>query len=331
MSDCDRSFWNPDFSHVYIEEDILDHPRTAKILSHLTHSSVIPVPHYKDVFCRKNQQFAAQKQSMKLILARKREPFLYKGSPMCDDFGHENFFYTSDIMNCMYQCEYCYLQGMYPSANIVVFVNLEDTFLALEARLKEKPMYVCISYDTDLLAFENLTGFVADWIGFASRHLDLTIESRTKSANFSAISAISPQPNVILAWSISPASIADSLEKHTPPLRSRLRSMREAIEKGWKVRLCVDPMLCVEDWERIYDRFFEEVQSALPLDQLFDFSIGVFRVPKESLKAMRGIHPGSMLLSYPFTLSESGWSYPEEQKSVMMDYLKDRFGSATAH
>ena len=35
-------------------------------------------------------------------------------------------------MNCVFDCEYCYLKGMYPSANLVVFVNLEDIFAEVE-------------------------------------------------------------------------------------------------------------------------------------------------------------------------------------------------------
>ena len=36
------------------------------------------------------------------------------------------------MFNCIYDCDYCYLQGMYPSANIVVFVNHEDFFDAVD-------------------------------------------------------------------------------------------------------------------------------------------------------------------------------------------------------
>ena len=54
-------------------------------------------------------------------------------------------------MNCIFDCEYCYLKGMYPSANIVVFVNLEDIFAEVAQKLENHSLYLCVSHDTDLL------------------------------------------------------------------------------------------------------------------------------------------------------------------------------------
>ncbi len=326
MNNCADSLWNPSFSHVYVEEQILEHPAAVRILSRLPRAKVIPIPHYKDVFCRKNQCFAAQKESPQLILAQKKDHFLYEGSPMCDSFGNKHFFYTSDMMNCIYQCEYCYLQGLYPSAYPVIFVNLEDTLREVGEKLARIPMYVCISYDTDMLAFEGLTGFASEWIRFASRHpKELTLELRTKSANFASIASIPPSLNCILAWSLSPESVAGRFERRAPSLSSRLEAMRDAMEKGWNVRLCVDPMIRDADWKTEYGGLFEKIRSALPIERLFDVSVGVFRVPKDSLKTMRATFPGSALLAYPFVLSERSWSYPDEEKREMEDFMKALF------
>ena len=71
-----------------------------------------------------------------------------------------------DRSDCIYDCEYCYLKGMYPSANIVIFVNIEDIFEELHRMLSEHPVYLCVSYDTDLLAFEAMTGYVREWEHF---------------------------------------------------------------------------------------------------------------------------------------------------------------------
>ncbi len=329
MSSSESFLHNPNraFSHVYIEEAVLVHPVTQRILSRIATPSIIRIRHYKDVFCRKNQAFDVQRNAPLLIIARKTDSFLYKGSPMCDPFGHADFFYTSDVMNCIYQCEYCYLQGLYPSANLVVFVNLEDTFCELEKRLRDSRINVSISYDTDLLGLEPLTGFVKDWVDFATAHPDAVIELRTKSANFSWIAAMPPPPNFILAWSLSPEQIANSFEKRVPPLAARLCSMKQAIGKGWKVRLCVDPMIHVEDWEDVYDTFSHTVREALPVERLYDISIGVFRVPKDSLKTMRAVQSHSKLLAYPFSLTETGWSYADGQKQEMARFLTQRFAA----
>ena len=43
-------------------------------------------------------------------------------------------------------------------------------------------MYVCISYDADLLAMEAVTGYVRLWSAYAAKHENLKLEIRTKCA-----------------------------------------------------------------------------------------------------------------------------------------------------
>ena len=148
------------FSHIYVEDKIKNHPVAEDILSRFKRSTIIDIRHYKDVFTPSGQNLLLAKNSPSLILAKKEGRLIYEGAPVCEDFGNEHFYYTSLIMNCYYDCEYCYLQGMYPSANIVIFVNIDEVFNELESLLKEHPVYICISYDTDLLALEGFTGFV---------------------------------------------------------------------------------------------------------------------------------------------------------------------------
>ena len=96
------------------------------------------------------------------------------------------------MMNCVYDCEYCYLKGMYPSGNLVVFVNLEDFFDKTQELLKEHPVYLCVSYDTDLLAFESVLGYAGEWASFLKQNPNLQIEIRTKSAGFLNIRQFRP-------------------------------------------------------------------------------------------------------------------------------------------
>ncbi|MHB1483247.1 MAG: SPL family radical SAM protein [Saccharofermentanales bacterium] len=322
MENCADSLQHPDFSHIYVEEDIFLHPVTQKILSRLPGSAVIPVRHYKDVFCKKNQHYSSQASSRKLILARKNDTFLYEGSAFCDDFGNENFYYTSDIMNCVYRCEYCFLQGMYPSASIVIFVNIEDTFRELAKLLEIKPAYVCISYESDLPALDHLTDFISEWIDFARKHENLKVELRTKSAGFARFSGIADPPgNFIFAWSISPESIIKRYEMRTPSLKARLQSIKTALGCGWKVRICIDPILDVDGWKIIYKEMIDEMKISIDTSLLFGISTGVFRVPKNSLSVMRKQNPDSCLLAYPYSLNSLGWSYDERVANELVDFV----------
>ncbi len=273
----------PDFSHIYIEEAARTHRVTEALCARFPRATLVPIEHYKSVFNRPRQNWRLQKESLKLILAVKRDKFLYPGTHVMPDFGFENFYYTNQILNCLYDCQYCFLQGMYPTANVVIFVNNEDFFAEVDAKLQnEKPLYLCVSYDSDLLGFERIVPFCRDWIYFAQGRADLLLEIRTKSGNFEAIADCPPCANVILAWTLSPAAIIEKFEQKTASLEARLRSAAKAIACGWRVRVCVDPILPVAGWEDVYAEFAREVSQRLR--GMHDLSVGVFRISEEQFK-----------------------------------------------
>lgn len=323
MENLRQDLWNYKFSHIYVEKEAFNYSISPKIISYFNKSRIIEIDHYKDVFCRKNQNFVLQKNSPKLILAVKKNNLIYDGSEMCDDFGNNNFYYTSSIMNCVYNCEYCYLQGMYPSSNIVIFVNIEDTINEVEEMLKIHPMYLCVTYDTDLMAVENITGFLHKWIGVAARHKNLKIEIRTKSANFKFLKDIACLDNIILAWTLSPDKIIKEFEKNNPSLDKRLKSICGAIDSGWKVRICFDPILYVENWNKLYKECVETTFKTLGKRKVYQVSIGVFRISKDYLKTMKRLRENSKILAYPFNTINDICSYHTKHINEMTSFVKD--------
>lgn len=281
------------YSHIYIEEGVRNLPFSVEILQKFPKAQIVSVQDYKQVFNRGSQSFEQQKRSPKLLLAAKKEQFIYDGSRFVQDADNPNFFYNALSLNCAYDCAYCYLQGMYSSANQVCFVNLDDYFdatnLAIRKRpSKDYPLYLCISYDTDLLAFESVAPYCREWIRFcASKEGELDVEIRTKSANFAQLSKLKPQANVILAWSLSPDSICGTYEHKTPPLRSRIKSLTEAVKKGWRVRICIDPILPISGWKEAYSGLVEEVLQSVDASELLDVHLGVFRMNSDFFANIR--------------------------------------------
>jgi spore photoproduct lyase len=85
------------FSHLYIEKELLDHPAAVAIQQRFSGAKIITIKHYKDIFNRQHQSFRAQSRSKNLILAKKEAPFFYKGSYYSDGFDFEHFFYTPGL------------------------------------------------------------------------------------------------------------------------------------------------------------------------------------------------------------------------------------------
>jgi spore photoproduct lyase len=320
---------NRNFSHIYVERGARDYPDTDAVLARFPRAVIVDVENYQHVFARRGQDFQSQKRSMKLILAVKKDQFIYDGSPYAPDFGHEHFFYNAQTLNCVYNCDYCYLQGMYLSGNIVLFVNGTPFFEAAEAVLQKRGgLYLAVSYDTDLLAFENILPVSRRWIEWGESRTGAMIELRTKSTNFAAISDMPPPQNTILAWTLSPSDIAEKHEKKAPPFRLRLASMKAAVEAGWKVRLCVDPMLYTADWREQYTGMVDAIGEAIDMTRLHDAYVGVFRMNSDYLQRMQKMRKDSAALFYPFVSEGREATYAadlaEEMKSTVRDALCKR-------
>jgi spore photoproduct lyase len=311
------------FQHIYIEESILEHPNTKKILDKFPEAIKIEISNYKRIFNKSNQDFLLQKNNLKLILAKKIDNFLYKGSSNSNDFGNENFYYNTLILNCIYDCEYCFLQGMFNSANIVLFVNTEDFFKETKKFLERESLYLCLSYETDLLAFEDIYPYTREWIEFANKNPNLKIEIRTKSNYFDRIADLTPSENIILAWTLSPSYVIKTHEHKTPRLNTRLKNIKKAIELGWNVRICFDPILPVENWKTHYSEMIMICDDSIDWNRLFDISIGTFRINRDYLKKMKKLRTNSPLLYYPFEQNETISQIPSSKKREMIALLSN--------
>ena len=320
MNLSETKFLAKPFSHIYVEEGAYSYELTKSILEKFPSSNIIKIRHYKDIFNRSNQDFLAQKYSKSLILAVNRGELLYPGARVCQSFGNSNFYYTSNIMNCVFDCEYCYLQGMYPSGNMVVFVNIEDYFEKTEEILKSNPAYVCISYDTDLLAMEQITGLTRKWIDFTEKHPDLKIEIRTKSAvDVSCFEGCSDR--IIFAWTLSPDLVTAEFEHMTPSLSSRLKAVNKAINSCLTTRLCFDPMIYVPDYQKIYSDFYRAVFSKIDAGKIADASLGLFRISASYMKSMRKKRTCA-ITAYPYTNTNGVCSYEQKKSDEMLNFAR---------
>ena len=208
-------------------------------------------------------------------------------------------------------------------------LNLEDYFAELESLLQEHPVYLCVSYDTDLLALEKSFSFVSRWLSFASNHPDLTLEIRTKSGNPAIFDSLATlfagkedlKKQIIFAWTVSPDGLCESTEHGAASLPLRIKALQSAHNAGFSVRLCFDPMIFHGGWKENYSTLVEYIFSVIPADILYDVSIGVFRISAEYLKNMRKKRPDSAIVQYPY-VTEEGVSHYGSLSEEMVCYLQ---------
>lgn len=308
--------------HLYIEEAVRDNENVKSIAEKLKTNEITYIKHYKDIlakgFSADNRKAAAKS----IVLADKTGRLMYEGAPVCQDFGNRHFYYTSCVMNCLYDCEYCYLKGMYPSGIPVIFINLDDIFRETETLLENFPVYLCVSYDTDLMALEDITGYVRRWCEFTKSHRNLTIEIRTKCARTDLWKDMDWCDRVIFAYTLSPEEIINRYEKGTPHLEQRIRAIAVGMEsyssavntegKTYPFRLCFDPMIYVKDWQEMYHNMWESIRRSIDLDHIRDYSVGSFRISDSYLKNMRVRFSETALVQYPYDVVNGYYQYPEK-------------------
>ncbi len=320
------------FQHIYVEEAILQSPDVERVLRKFPKAKVIPIKHYKDVFNRKKQGRLAQSRSRKLILAKKEGQRLYDGAVVCQDFSESHFCYTSLLMNCPFHCAYCYLQGMYPSSNLVMFLNMEDYFSDCRKWIAEKgSLYLCISYDTDLLAMEGVYPYVEEFARFLNQENALRIEVRTKAGGEGLWRKMQRLPlsldarkRMIFAFTLSPEEIIEEAEEGTARLSSRIFAIQKALEEGYLVRLCFDPMIYHPRWKTLYSDLLQEVFEKIPMEQIHDCSLGSFRISESYLKAMGKALPNSPHTQFPYENTGGYYHYPKELMEEMEGFLYSR-------
>ena len=315
----------PDFSHIYVESQSIDSYIAEQSFKRFPKAKIIEIEDYKKIFNKNGQDFQIQKLSTKLILAKKQPPFIYPATDIIQDSGFSNFYYCTPILNCIYNCEYCFLQGMYSSANIVVFTNTEEVKDAvkkqiLERKYPDEPLLLSLSYNTDILALENILPLTKQWIDFANNTDDLFMEIRTKSGLTSSFNKLKPSKKILFAWTLSPNNIIQKYEHKTPLLERRIMSIQKIVDSGWPVRLSFDPILIYPNWEEDYKQMFERIKETISGDKIFDITIGVFRMSEDFYNRIKKTKPNSDLFYNNYDNSNNVKTVTKDEKAMVRDF-----------
>lgn len=310
---------------IYIEQEVLEHPRTQRILQRYPSARHIPIERHTDLFNAGCQDFRQQKQNPALILARKAGRRIH-ATPPGYHVGGVNNYYFSHMLNCVYDCRYCYLQGMYNSANHVVYVNSEDFMRDITevTQQHDEDSWFFSGYDCDSLAMNPLTCFVEDYLQHFSTLPGAWLELRTKSTQIRSLLSRTPMPNVVVAYSLSPQPIVEAEEHGTPSLFKRLDALRQLQDKGWKVGLRLDPLLYADNFDSLYGDMFDQIFSTLNMAAVHSVSLGVFRLPNAFHRKLVRLYPDARLLAAPVQLRDGLVSYPPETEAAMRHFCLSR-------
>lgn len=292
------------FSAIYIEREVKDLPRVQSLLARFSSLPHIDCERYGEVFNRNTQSFRLQKKFPSLILAKKHGNLVL---PSPGGYGFEKgaSYYFSHMLNCVYDCRYCFLQGMYRSAHYVLFVNYEDFEDQIESSLliNSGPTVYYSGYDCDSLALEPVSLFCQHFLPLFRRHPGAILEIRTKSTQVRSILEAEPFDNCVIAMSFTSHQATEQYEHKVPSIEKRIEALQKLQRAGWRVAIRFEPIIWEENLISDYQQLFEVLFSKLDSTKLHSVSIGEFRMPNTFHKNIVKLYPDEKLFARPIETS----------------------------
>ncbi|MBI5273618.1 MAG: DNA photolyase [Chlamydiales bacterium] len=301
------------FTMIYIEEEIREHPTVARIREQFKSASSVFISRYTEIFNRSSQHFRLQKEHPALILAKKHQGFIHE-TPPTYGIGRNHNYYFSHVLNCPFDCKYCFLQAMYRSAHYVYFVNHEDFQTAVAKTISPHPdnsVTIFTGYDGDSLALESITHFIKSYYSFFSKHPHVTFELRTKSSNIHSLLELPPLNNVVIAYSLNPSIVAKEVEIKAPSTAKRLECIGKLQQRGWNIGLRFDPIISFKNATSHYLSLFQDSFSIINHSRLHSVTLGHYRLPPDFKKKMESLLPHEPLI------------HSNQEKTELLTFCKD--------
>jgi spore photoproduct lyase len=307
---------------IYIEKSLINHPRAINIIKRFKRKTVITCNHYGEIFNRKKQSFRQQKENPALIIAEKKGKRVLETPPNFGIGGNRNF-YFSHLLNCPFDCRYCFLQGMYQSAHYLLFINYEDFMNEIKVITEEslEPTYFFSGYDSDSLAYEPITQFIGNFLPFFSKHPKAILELRSKSANVKELLKYNPPQNCIVAYSLNPEVLVKKVEHKTASLEKRLNAIKALADHGYRIGLRFDPLIYDDKFYTLYDDLLQKVKRLNIDNKIHSISTGILRFPEKMHQKIIRNYPNDKLLNQVSHKRDKQVSYSTEKTKEMQETI----------
>jgi len=145
----------------------------------------------------------------------------------------------------------------------------------------------------------------------------------TKSNNIGHLLDIDHRGTAIISFSLNADVVAQRFEKGAPPVADRIEAASKLNQAGYEIRIRIDPMVPVPDWQQHYMDLIDEVFSKFVPE----------RITLGSLRGLQSTINQATDKSWVTYLSEkSGWGKKInfdtrfQMYNTMIQYLKDNYG-----
>lgn len=168
---------------------------------------------------------------------------------------------------CPFDCSWCYLKGTFrfrPEGIKPAFKPLEKVKSHVEAFLEQvdTPEILNTGEIADSLMKEDkISPFSKFIISMFQRQNIHKVLFVTKSTNIKNLLEISSKGQVIISFSLNSKSAAERWEKKAPSVSKRLEAASKLYQAGYEVRIRIDPIVPIDNWQRYYLQLIDKIFS----------------------------------------------------------------------
>lgn len=312
------------FSKIFIEESVKDLEYTKRILKFFPKIETKQIQKIEDIWGRVKKPYLQKRKTLNLFIGKK-EGALVKEAPNAYGIGKEKHFYFIHAYNCIYECQYCYLQGYFNTPDIVLFVNHNDIINDMQKIVDIHPdSWFHAGEYSDSLALSHLTNEWDEYWEFFKKNPLAKLELRTKAVNLKSIIDLEPLKNVYISFTLAGHKEGKIYDLRCPSIKARIKAIEKLVKKGFKIGIHFDPIVHSEDIIESYENLVNELASVLPDDQLGYLSIGVVRFTKDVYKEVEKNYPGSPILTQNFIKSfDNKVRYSHPMRMWILNKVKD--------
>ena len=227
---------------------------------------------------------------------------------------------------CPFDCAWCYLKGTFrflPTGTKPVVKSYDKIESHIRRFLSEltTPEVLNTGEIADSLMSEGssqpFSKFIIPIFESQSRHKVLFL---TKSNNIRYLLKINSHNQVIISFSFNADEVAKKWERGAPPVARRIEAAKELTKAGYEVRIRIDPIVPIPDWEEHYTSLVDQIFASFTPE----------RITLGSLRGLQSTINGSTDRSWVEYLKEnSNWGKKVDFKTryeiyaSMIKKLKD--------
>lgn len=183
------------------------------------------------------------------------------------DIACPHFWELRWAFGCPFECAYCYLQGTGRGNKNPKYRPINKVVKAINKSFKHEyflhhPSIFNSGELSDSLMNPTNMKHIADLFETQNRHKLLLL---TKSHRVEWLASKS-RKQTIASFSLNATEVWKRWENRASSPQQRINAAKQLLESGYEVRIRIDPIFPVEDWEKHYEDLVYSILSELPSD-----------------------------------------------------------------